>query len=285
MEGDGFKDLAQARVAVVGLGLMGGSLALALRGKCAELVGIDPDPAARSLARERDVVDRASGDPADLLPGADLVVLAAPVQAILRLLEGLPAWHPGAAVVFDLGSTKRQIVRAMAALPGRFDPLGGHPMCGSEKSGLAHARADLYLEAPFALCALERTSARALALGAALAQAVGARPLWLDPVTHDRWAAATSHLPYLVACALALSAPPEARPLVGPGFTGASRLAAASPTVMLDILQTNPDEALQALIRFQAQLARLEAALRGGDWQALQAQMQGAAAAHQQVVS
>lgn len=277
MEEDGFKELAQARVAIIGLGLMGGSLALALRGKCAGLLGIDHDPHVLELARQGQIVDRISSEPAELLPQATVVVLATPVNTILALLRVLPAWHPGPAIILDLGSTKHHICQAMQALPERFDPLGGHPMCGREKNGLANASRDLYHAAPFVLTALERTSSRARRLGIALAQAIGARPIWLDPETHDRWAAATSHLPYLVASALMLGTPPETGPLFGPGFHSTTRVAATSPTIMLDILKTNQAEVLAALGRFRQQLAQLEIDLRGSDWDSLQAYLARAA--------
>lgn len=249
--------LADCRVAVLGLGLMGGSLALALRGKCAALLGIDPDPAVLSLALERAVVNEASADPADLLPQADLVILAAPVSAILALIQELPELHPGRAVVIDLGSTKVEISAALAKLPERFDPLGGHPMCGKEQSSLAHAEAGLFRGAPFAFTPLERTSRRARSLAQQMAEAAGAHPVWLDASTHDEWTAATSHLPYLVSSALALATPVEASPLVGPGFRSATRLAAASAAMMSDVLLTNRGQTLAALERFKERLDQL----------------------------
>jgi prephenate dehydrogenase len=117
-------ELAHCRVAVIGLGLMGGSLALALRGQCNSLLGVDVDPEIVALALKRGIVDKASTDLSTILPGADLVVLAAPVLAILNLLKGLPQAHPGRAVVLDLGSTKARILEAMNGLPERFDPIG-----------------------------------------------------------------------------------------------------------------------------------------------------------------
>lgn len=113
----GITSLAKAHVAVIGLGLMGGSLALALRGQCAFLTGYDPDPQVLRLAEQQRVVDLASPELEIILPDADLVVLAAPVLAILDLLKDLDRFHPAPAVVLDLGSTKAQIVAAMANLP------------------------------------------------------------------------------------------------------------------------------------------------------------------------
>jgi prephenate dehydrogenase len=258
-------DLPFTRVAVIGLGLMGGSLAMALRGKCARLFGADPDPRTVELALHNGVVEEADTDPAQILPFADLVVLAAPVRAILGLLSVLDHLHPGPAVVLDLGSTKREITAAMAGLPERFDPVGGHPMCGKEKFGLAFAEAGLFRGAPFALMTLPRTSRRAMGLAEELAHAVDALPLWMNPESHDRYTAASSHLPYLVANALAGATPMEAKLLVGTGFRSTSRLAGSSPAMMLDILTTNRENILAGLDRFSEQLGLLRDCLVSGD--------------------
>jgi len=270
--------LAECVVAILGLGLMGGSLALALHGKCQALLGVDPDPQAVALALDRQVVDSASVSPQDLLPQASLVVLAAPVGAIVTLLQALPDLHPGSAVVLDLGSTKREIMRVMQTLPKRFDPIGGHPMSGKEKASLVNADAGLFQHAPFALAPLERSSPHARLIAEQLVLAVGARPLWVDAETHDRWVAATSHLPYLLANSLAAATPLEARPLVGPGLRSTTRLAPASLTMMVDILATNRDNILVGLQSFRHALDAVEHSLLTGDLESLQAQLaQGAA--------
>ncbi len=198
---DGFF-LSRSRIVIIGLGLMGGSLALALKGRCAEVYGIDSDQATLELARRQNIVDRADSDPARLLPGADMVILAAPVPMILNLLEQLPAFMPDPCVVLDLGSTKRLIVEAMSRLPDRFTPIGGHPLCGKEKLSLANAERTIYYAAPFLLTPLERTSARALSAAKQIIEAIGAKAIILDAEEHDRVLAATSHLPFLLSSAL-----------------------------------------------------------------------------------
>jgi prephenate dehydrogenase len=284
---DGFftrPSLANARVAILGLGLMGGSLALALRGRCAALYGIDPDPAVRALALDRQVVERVSGRPEDLLPEANVIILAAPVHAILAMLKELPRWHPDRAFVLDLGSTKVQICGVMETLPRRFDALGGHPMCGREKTGLANADPGLFNGAAFALCPLERASDRLLRFAVEMVQVLGAHPVWMEAAVHDCQAAATSHLPYLTACALALSTPLEAKSLVGPGFRSTTRVAATAPGIMVDILETNRAEILAALERLRSQLLSLETDLRQGNVETLRQRLAQAAAWQQTLV-
>jgi len=258
-------DLPFTRVAVVGLGLMGGSLAMALRGRCPRILGADADESCVQLALQNGVIDEGNVDPARILPAADLVILAAPVRAILRLLGDLDHLHPGSAVVIDLGSTKREITAAMAELPARFDPVGGHPMCGKEKSGLTYAEAGLFHGAPFALVSLPRTSQRAMHLAEELAHTVCAQPLWMNADAHDRWTAATSHLPYLVANALVGSTPLDAQLLVSSGFRSTARLAGSRPEMMGDILATNREYILAGLERFRSQLDQLGQLIQTGD--------------------
>jgi len=257
--------LFSSRVAIFGLGLMGGSLALALRDRCQSLLAIDPDPETISLARRRHIVDHITSHPTDLLDQADVIFLAAPVNAILEIIAVLPALHPGSPVVIDLGSSKTRICQALEGLPERFDPIGGHPMCGKETSSLANAEANLFQGSVFAFTPLARTSPRARTIAEQVAHTVGSRPLWIDPRTHDQWTAATSHLPYLLASALALATPSEAAPLVGTGFQSTSRLATSPASVMSDILTSNQDNVLEALERFRDQLDLLESYLTGGE--------------------
>jgi len=258
--------LANSKIAIIGLGLMGGSLALGLRGKCAALYGVDPHPATLELALSQHIVDYADSDPAKLLPEVDLVILAAPVPAILTLLEKLPTFTSNPCIVMDLGSTKRLVVEAMAKLPERFDPIGGHPICGKEKLSLANAERTLYYAAPFLLTPLERTSSRALSAANQIIEALGAKGKTLDAVDHDRILASTSHLPFLISSALARTTPEDVAPFVGPGFKSTSRLAGTSSSMMLGVLQSNRENVLNALHGMQAELAQIESALSAGDF-------------------
>lgn len=252
-------------IAVAGLGLMGGSLALALRGRCKRLLAVDPDEGVRRAAVESGIVDAIAADPEPIFPEADLIVLAAPVLQCLDLLDRLPELHPGSPVVMDLASTKSEIAAAYRRLPGRFDPLPAHPMCGKETGGLANAEPGLFSGAVFVFTPVERTSASARNLGEAIAAAVGARALWLDPETHDAWVARTSHAAYLLAAALTAATPAETAALIGPGFRSTARLAGSDPEMMADILLTNRDEIQAGLAGLRRELDRFAEALDGGE--------------------
>ncbi len=254
-------NLTESKVAIIGLGLMGGSLALGLRGKCAALYGIDPHQPTLELALSQHIVDYADSDPAKLLPQADLVVLSAPVPAILTLLEQLPSFAPNPCIIMDLGSTKKQIVDAMSCLPDRFDPIGGHPICGKEKLSLANAERTLYYAAPFLLTPLERTSSRALSAAHQIIEALGAKATILDATEHDRILASTSHLPFLLASALALATPTDVSAFVGTGFKSTSRVAGTPSSMMLGVLQSNRENVLNALHGLQHRLSEIESTL------------------------
>ena len=256
-------------VAIYGLGLMGGSLALGLSGHCREILAVDPDPLTRELALREKIVSQISADPADIIPQADIIFLAAPVNIILDFIHRLPELHPGAPVIIDLGSTKNKICQALNSLPDRFEPLGGHPMCGKAVSGLANADAKIFRGMPFAFTPLARTTERSLKIGEYLAGILKAKALWVGPNTHDNWVASTSHLPYLLAAALTLATPGEATHLVSTGFRSTSRLASSPSSVMLPILETNREHVLEAITRFREQLDELEKVLSQQDYAAL----------------
>jgi len=278
------KSLSESQIAIVGLGLMGGSLALALQGKCGRLLGCDLDLEAIKLARERSVVDLADSDLKNILPEADVIVLATPVSSIIELLRDIPEYHIGPAVVMDLGSTKSDIMRTMDTLPSTFDPIGGHPVCGRISTGLMYADAKIYQGAPFALTPLPRTTSHARSIAEELVKAVNAEPLWLEAATHDTWVAATSHLPYLLAVGLLGATTPEASPVIGPGFVGASRLAASNPEMMKDIFLTNREEVLEVIRKFATEMEALEVLIREGDPKSLEEGFNRSAQLHQKLV-
>jgi len=257
---DGFR-LQESRIAIIGLGLMGGSLALALKGKCAALYGIDMHHATLKLALDKKIVDQADNNPANLLPEADLVILAVPVPAILTLLDELPNFTPNPCIVLDLGSTKRLIIEAMSRLPERFDPIGGHPICGKERLGLENADAGLFQNVPFVISPLQRTTHRARNSAEQIVTAVNANLIEMNSDEHDHVLAFTSHLPFLISSALIETLPPKFEGLIGTGFRSTSRLAGTPSHMMMGVLQSNRENILFALRKFQEQLASIETAI------------------------
>ncbi len=260
---------------------MGGSLALGLRGKCAALYGVDSHLPTLELALSQHIVDFAESDPAKLLPEVDMVILSAPVPAILILLEQLPTYTSNPCIVMDLGSAKQLIVESMSHLPERFDPIGGHPICGKEKLSLTNAERTLYYAAPFLLTPLQRTSSRALSAANQIIEAIGAKGQILNAVEHDRILASTSHLPFLISSALALTTSEDVSSFVGPGFKSTSRLAGTSSSMMLGVLQSNRENVLNALHGMQSQLAEIESALASSDFQKLESMLNASQNKHQ----
>jgi prephenate dehydrogenase len=281
---DDFK-LQDSRITIVGLGLMGGSLALALRGKCAALYGIDADAATLELALAKGIVDQVDTDPAKLIPQSDLVILATPVPAIIAFIQKLPSLSQEPCIVLDLGSTKRKILQAMATLPDSFDPIGGHPICGKEKLGLENSDANLYRGAPFVVTALERTTPRAKSAVQQIAAAIGASAIEVAASNHDRILASTSHLPLLLSSALALSTPQEFGSLVGTGFKSTSRLAGTPSHMTMGILQSNRENILNAILGFRNALDQIESALQTENYMQLELLLDHSRIAYQTLVS
>ncbi len=248
---------------------MGGSLALALRPHVGRLTAVDPDAATVARAVEEGIVDRATTDLGQGVQEADLLVLAAPVKAILQIVQALPGLRPDGCLVLDLGSTKEAICQAMDQLPATFRAVGGHPMCGKEVAGLDAADRQLYQGHSFLLCRTARTDAEAESVVLALVQAIGATPLFLEPAVHDDLVALMSHLPYFVSSLLLQQAAAVARETgaaaeesvvwqVGAsGFRDTTRLAGSDPRMFADIAATNRDAILEHLRRYRRNLDEL----------------------------
>jgi prephenate dehydrogenase len=220
---------------------------------------------------------------------ADIIILAAPVRAIIRLIGDLGAHLPAGALLMDTGSTKSSIMQAMASLPAHVQTIGGHPMCGKERAGLAAADPNLYKGTVFCLTPLERTRPEALSLAGELVRAIGARPLIVEPQRHDALVAAISHLPYLVASALTATAAetaaadPMVWQLAASGFRDTSRLASSDVDMMIDILLTNRAHAAKLARQSAGNLSALAAAIESNDESALRAMLTSAQQTRQQV--
>jgi len=257
--------LNDANIAVIGLGLMGGSIALSLKEQCRHLNALDIHLPTLKLAQELEIVHTASSDPVEILANANLVILACPVSSIMNWLNRLPDYIQHPCIILDVGSSKQTIIAAMEALPENFDPIGGHAICGSENLSLINADRSMFLDAPFVLTPLSRTSDNARSAALQIIEILGANPIYLDAEAHDRILASTSHLPYLLSSALILATPEEAAPFIGPGFRSSTRLAGTPSSMMLGVLQSNRNNILFTIDHLQAQLSDIKTALLEDD--------------------
>lgn len=253
---------------------MGGSLAMALRSKCHTLIGIDPDSKVRKFAIENKIVDAVAAKPEGIVHQADVVILAAPISAIIKIVESLPDIHPGQVVVIDVGSTKVKIIQAMTRLPARFSPIGGHPICGKEKLSIHNADAKLFVDATFAFTPVGNITEKARRFAEQLAVSIGANPLWLSAERHDQILALTSHAPYLIAAGLAAATPRDYHQFTGPGYQSATRLAATPSSMMLEVLTSNRENVIHALENVQEKISNLVSNLRENDFPGLNEQLE-----------
>jgi len=257
-------------VSIIGVGLIGGSLGMALRSRrlARRVVGVGRSRERLGLARALGAVDEVETDLAAGVAGADLVVLCTTVGHILESLPAVLAAVRSGAVVTDVGSTKGMIVARAGGAP-RF--VGGHPMAGSEQAGVEAATATLFEEATWAVTPANGTDPEATRAVETLARSVGASTLALSPDAHDAMLAVTSHLPHVLASALmrravaARAAYPETAQLTAGSFASATRVAASPPEIWRDVCLTNRDALLHALHGFRGELDVLEEAVAAGD--------------------
>src|SRR5919197_2337447 len=255
------------RLAIAGVGLIGGSLALAARaaGLVGEVVGFGRSAENLRLARERGVIDRAERDPAAAVAGADGLVLAAPLGACAGLAEAFRPHARLGTILTDVGSVKQTLVAALeAAWAGVGPVVGAHPIAGSEASGAGAARADLFRGRRCILTPTPATDPAALARVRALWEGVGARVEAMPPALHDELLARVSHLPHLLAYALVAAvgeqviAGRRVLDYAGSGFRDTTRVAASPAELWADIAPANAPALGAALAEFRAALDRLE---------------------------
>ncbi|HEX3801620.1 MAG TPA: prephenate dehydrogenase/arogenate dehydrogenase family protein [Solirubrobacteraceae bacterium] len=251
------------RVAVIGVGLIGGSVALAARERLgAHVSAWDLNPAALSKGRSLGVIDSATRSLDDAVHDADGAFVAAPVDSLPELVAAVLARAPEGCVVSDVGSTKRSVVAACA--DPRF--VGGHPLAGSEMSGVEHARAGLFDGATWYLTPSQTTSATSLSRVRDLVTALGAKPVEIGAATHDQLMASVSHLPHIFANVLVsqVAAIGGAREL-GPSFRDATRVAGANAAIWNPIYFDNREPLVVAIEDAIARLSGIADALRQGD--------------------
>jgi prephenate dehydrogenase len=262
------------RVAVLGVGLIGGSIGLAARSRAgAEVCGYDPDEQVLARALARGAIDSAAGSLAEAVAGAQVVFAAAPVGSLPETVPAALQAADADCVVTDVGSTKGLLAHAGAG--GRF--IGGHPLAGAETAGVEHAREDLFDGAVWYLTPAQGATAGVLyeRLHRLLAS-FGARPAAIDAATHDRLMACVSHLPHVLANVLVAQAASvlggkdrERLPAVGPSFRDATRVAGANSTIWTDIYLSNGEALVAALDELAERVAEVRSWLADGDAEAV----------------
>ncbi len=257
-------------IGIVGLGLIGASLGMAIRQRtlAGRVVGIDVDAATVALGKQRGAVD-AGATTLGALREADLVVVAVPSGLVIDVARRVAAEMKPHSVLTDVASTKVAIVEELErTLPPHVHYVGGHPMAGSEARGAANADAALLVGRPFLLTTTERTDPQAVTLLKDLVERLGMQPVLLAPAEHDELVAQVSHLPYLLAIALVNAASDAGFEVRGPVFSDFLRIARSPAEMWAEICQTNRAAIMRALQRFRGELEQLERVL--GDAQSLE---------------
>jgi prephenate dehydrogenase len=260
-------------VAIVGVGLIGGSVGLALRdrGVAKRIVGIGRKPSSLDVALARGAVDAVTTDLSDGVEAADLVIIATPVARIVDAARAVAALRPKT-LTTDVGSTKAEIV---ASLNGtRF--VGSHPMAGDHKAGCEHARADLFEDRLVLVTPTEESEPEDVSRITSLWIALGANVHAVEPDEHDEIVAAVSHVPHLAAAALAVTTPTELVCYTGQGWRDATRIAAGHPELWLEIAVSNRRNIARQLATFEHAVAELRRALEQEKYEAIQEILQEA---------
>ncbi|HLM32037.1 MAG TPA: prephenate dehydrogenase/arogenate dehydrogenase family protein [Solirubrobacterales bacterium] len=260
------------RLAVLGVGLIGGSIGLAARRRLdAEVAGFDPDATNLAAAVELGAVDRPAGSIAEAVDGAEIVFCAAPVRALAALAAEALAASGSDCVVTDVGSTKRALIGSLADHSDRPRFIGGHPLAGAETAGVANARAEMLEGARWYLTPISDSSGLAYDRLQRAISELGARPQAIDAETHDRVMATVSHLPHVLAnvlvreAAAALSEESERLPEVGTSFRDTTRVAGANPAIWGDIFATNSGAVADEIDAVIERLAEAATLIRAGD--------------------
>ena len=267
------------RLVIIGLGLIGGSLALAAkqRGLYHQVIGCGRDPQKLTPAIELGIVDQVSGDWEHAVAEADMVVVASPVNAVEAVFERIADCVGVHTIITDVGSTKGSVIaaaqRAFGHLPNNFVP--GHPIAGTEHSGFEHAQADLFENHKVILTPHADSAPAAIERVTALWQAVGGEVVQMDSATHDKVLAATSHLPHmLVFTLMKMMADRDDHQAVfdfaAGGFRDFTRIASSDPKMWRAIALANDKEVIDLLTRYQDQLSELVEKLTDGDGDYLQ---------------
>lgn len=255
-------------VAIIGVGLLGGSIGLALqqRGLVRRVIGVGRREESLRRARLLGTVTDTTLELARGVAEADLIVVCTPVGDIVDYVCQAAEHCPAHAIITDVGSTKADIVRQLRQqLPTELRFVGSHPLAGSEKTGAQHAQAELFEGRVTVVTSAEGTESGALEQVVAFWESLGSRVLRMSPEDHDEAVAMTSHATHVIAAALAAATAPDQLPLTASGWRDTTRVAAGDPQLWRQILVTNRDQVLKSLGKFEKVLSQFRAALKRGD--------------------
>lgn len=262
-------------VAIVGVGLIGGSIGLAVRERrlAGKVIGIGRRESSLDAAKKAGAIDVGTTELADGVADADLVVVSTPVDLVAKFVVEAAAVCRSGALLTDAGSTKEAIVATVDAqlAANKAEPrfVGSHPLAGDHRTGVTHARADLLAGRKVVVTPTAASDRGAVADVGAFWRALGAEVVEMRPAEHDAALAATSHLPHLVAAALAAATPAELLPLAASGWRDTTRIAGGDGELWRPIFATNRRYVLEALDRFENVASEIRAALEAGDDQLL----------------
>lgn len=272
----------EGTLAIVGVGLIGGSIAAAVRrrGVALRVIGVGRNPHRLAAAVSAGLIDEFTTDPADAARHATLMVFCTPVEEIVTGVREIAPHLLSNSLVTDAGSVKQALCEPLAEVPAF---LGAHPIAGKELSGFEHADADLFVNRTCVITPLPHHTGEQKSRLQRFWEAIGMRVVTLSPADHDAVLARTSHVPHVVAAAVAAALPETDRPLTGTGFRSTTRIAAGPPDLWTGILSMNRDAVLAGIEQVQQHLAGFATALRDHDTEQLKQLLDDAKAARERL--
>ncbi len=275
------------RVCIIGVGLLGGSIGLALRRKrlAKEVVGVGRTVTKLEVAIGRGAIDVATDDILVGAKDADLVIACVPIKSIVDTLDVAATVAKSHAILTDVGSTKQSIARAAVGRLSDEQFVGSHPIAGGHHSGVEHAIGTLFDGATVVITPTSSTSRELIARISDFWESMGSRVCQLTPPEHDQALAISSHLPHMVASSLAIATPSDLIPFVGKGWMDSTRIAASSPQLWRQILEENHGPALQAMKKFATICDEWIDALERGDFDRIEQLLKSGKATREAVAS
>jgi len=252
------------KVAIIGTGLIGGSMALAIKKKCLahQIIGVSRHKNTLIWGKKSHIIDKGSQN-LSIIQDADLVVLATPVNTILKLADIILKFIRKDSIVTDVGSTKKEIVSKLSKIFPNY--VGSHPLAGSEKRGLTNASTDIFKNSLCILTPTKNTTPKALKKIKNLWNKLGARVIFLSPDTHDRILSFVSHLPHVIAFSLIDIVPDKYLRFGATGLKDTTRIALSDSRVWVDIFLSNRENMLKSIESFQNNLSRIKSAINKRD--------------------